>query len=84
MTTSHELARLLLARRDNDLTFVVHLDDGDSESYQVRAVSLLGDDETIDKDLRADGVRQPLLYDSLSDRLVVRLGEVLTGDVDDE
>jgi hypothetical protein len=81
--TSHELSRLLLARRDNDLTFLVHLDDGGTETYQQTTVRLLADDETIDPDLRADGAREPLYYDSLSDQLIVRLGEIYTGEIDD-
>lgn len=73
--TSHELARLLLARRDNDLTFEVLVDldpesDEDrAEPYETELRDLNGRVHSIPSD-------QVVSYDSENDQLVIRLGTI--------
>lgn len=81
---SHGLARLLLERRNNDMVFLVHLDDGDGETYRAVTTSLLGDDDTIDPDMRADGNLNPVEYDPLGDQLIIRLGVIVVSDPGDD
>lgn len=75
--TSHELARLLLARRDNDIRFLVIVDDdpdGDApyreqlmEPYAPERMSVLFGEETV-------------LYDSDQDCVIIRTGVLVVGE----
>jgi hypothetical protein len=81
MTSSHELARLLLARRDNDVRIEVLIDDDPTgASYDTHLVELRCDDTLIDPDLRAGDV---VAYHPTSDFVVIRTGAVTTTDPED-
>lgn len=76
--TSHELARLLLARRDNDVYLQVLIDDDPSgQTYSARTVRLQCDDDLLDPDLRAAPV---VTYDSQRDGVVIAAGSVALTD----
>ncbi len=79
--TSHELARLLLARRDNDVRFLVVLDDGESDEYDIHTVGGRPDDA--DALMLASG-RGPVFYDEVRDCIVIEAGVVYTGESEDE
>lgn len=80
--TSHELARYLLSRRDNDLKFLVEVDlepDPDGEE-DVQIFST----ETADVRERARTGREMapeefITYDSENDFIVVNLGRIFVG-----
>jgi hypothetical protein len=78
---SHELARLLLARRDNDVRIEVLLDDDPTgETYRTYMVELRCDDTLLDPDLRSDGA---VHYDPRADALVIHAGVVTLIDPDE-
>lgn len=69
---SHELAHLLLARRDNDVRIEVLLDDDPTgETYRTYTVELRCDDTLIDSNLRGGEV---VCYSPLADATVIRAG----------
>ncbi|GIF08713.1 hypothetical protein [Actinoplanes siamensis] len=73
---SHELARELLARRNNDVRIQVVLDDNPGgEAYTTVLVELRDQDSTIDPDLRAQPV---VTYDATADAVVIRAGAVVS------
>lgn len=75
---SHDLARALLARRDNDVRVQVLVDDDPTgETYRVSLVQLRDQDRTIDPDLNAEPV---VGYDADADAVVIRAGCVVLAD----
>lgn len=72
--TSHELARLLLAHRDNDIQFIVLVE---------------GDEDTPPRRYRVDRYREAMDdgsvgYDGLMDVVIVEIGPIYVGTGDDE
>jgi hypothetical protein len=80
---SHDLARELLAKRNNDVCIEVLIDDDPSgETYRTTLVELRDQDPAIDPDLNAEPV---LRYDHTNDVLIIKAGIVaLTDGEDDE
>lgn len=75
---SHDLARELLARRNNDVRVEVLVDDDTTgETYQTVMVELRDQDPTIDPDLNDDAV---VGYSGLNDVIIIRAGLVVLGD----
>jgi|GEM_PF-6128830 hypothetical protein len=78
---SHDLARELLARRNNDVRVQVLIDDDPTgETYRTSLVELRDQDSTIDPDLLGDPV---VTYDPASDVIVIRAGAVVIADPED-
>lgn len=74
--TSHELARLLLARRDNDVRFLVAINDGDDNSpYDML---LIGDPSEFAELDEVYGSADPVRYDPKSDVVIIRAGVIYT------
>lgn len=81
---SHDLARELLARRNNDVRVQLLIDDDPTgQTYRTMLVELRDQDSTIDPDLLGDPV---VAYDPVTEVIVIRAGAVsLTDpDADDE
>lgn len=79
---SHDLARELLARRNNDVRVRVILDDDPTgKTYTTQLIELQDADPTIDPDLRTDPV---VAYDATHDVIVIYAGCVVIGAGDDE
>lgn len=75
---SHDLARQLLARRNNDVRIEVLVDDDPTgETYQTVTVELRDQDPTIDPDLNDDAV---VSYSGLNDVIIIRAGLVVLDD----
>jgi len=72
---SHDLARELLARRNNDVRVQVLVDDDPSgETHKTCLVELRDQDPTINPELRADPV---VSFDPYNDVVVIRAGIVV-------
>lgn len=78
--TSHELARMLLARRDNDVRIRVLIDDDPTcETYRYQLVDLARDDTLLDSDLRAEPA---VTYNPADDVVVINAGVICLLDPD--
>ena len=73
---SHDLARELLSRRNNDVRIQVLTDAGD-EGFRNQLVELRDQDPTIGPEYRTDPV---VTYDPYAEAVVVRAGVVTSGD----
>ncbi len=75
--TGHELARLLLAHGDNDVRFLVAINDGVSDApYDMH---LAGDPSEFAELDEAYGPGDMVRYDPKSDVIVIRAGVIYTG-----
>jgi hypothetical protein len=80
---SHELAKLLLSRRANDIRIEVLVDEDPDADYEPQMTSLRdagdGNGNPISTTIPAD---QIVVYDSEEDVIVIRAGVIVAGDME--